>query len=75
MHHANCCRCNNDKFQNGDLVYVSMADLSLPKGQAKKLLLKYIGPFKILDAWMDTSSYQVELPAQLCVRCLHDRFH
>jgi len=75
MHHANRRRRNDDEFQNGELVYVSTADLSLPKGRAKKLLPKYISPFKILDARTDTSSYQVELPAQLCTRRLHDRFH
>ncbi len=59
----------------GDLAYVSSSDLSLPKGRASKLLLKYIGPFKVLDANLSTSSYKIELPAQLRARHLHDRFH
>jgi hypothetical protein len=59
----------------GDLVYVSTADLSLPKGRATKLLLKYVGPFKVLDAQSSTSNYKIELPAQLQARHLHDRFH
>jgi hypothetical protein len=29
---------------------VSTADLSLPKGRAIKLLPKYVGPFRVLDA-------------------------
>jgi len=33
----------------GKLVYISMKNLSLPKGQASKLLPKYIGPYKILE--------------------------
>ena len=49
----------------GDLVYVSTADLSLPKGRASTLLPKYVGPFKILDAQPSVLTYKVELPTQL----------
>jgi hypothetical protein len=31
-HHANHHRCDSDKFATGNLVYISTADLSLPKG-------------------------------------------
>ncbi|KZT40049.1 hypothetical protein SISSUDRAFT_970661, partial [Sistotremastrum suecicum HHB10207 ss-3] len=34
-------------FALGDLVYVSTAHLSLPKGRARKLVPKYVGPFPI----------------------------
>ena len=71
-HNANCHQCHEDLFMVGDLAYVSSSDLSLPKGRASKLLLKYIGPFKVLDANPSTSSYKIELPAQLWVRHLHD---
>ena len=74
-HYANRHRRNDDEFRTGDLVYVSTTDLLLPKGRASKLLPKYVGPFKITDASLKTSSYQVELPAQLRARHLHDRFH
>lgn len=74
-HNANRRRRDDDKFREGDLVYVSTSDLSLPKGRATKLLPKYIGPFKILDAQTSTSSYRIELPTQLRARRLHDRFH
>jgi hypothetical protein len=74
-HQANHCRCKDDTFTVGDLVYVSSADLLLPKGHAVKLLPKYIGPFKVIDAQSSTSNYHVELLAQLQVRNLHDRFH
>ena len=74
-HNANRRRRDDDEFKDGDLVYVSTEDLSLPKGRATKLLPKYVGPFKILDAQTSTSSYRVELPARLRARRLHDRFH
>jgi len=74
-HHANRRRREDDTFAAGDLVYVSTADLSLPRGRAAKLLPKYVGPFKVLDAQSSTSTYKIELPAQLRARNLHDRFH
>jgi hypothetical protein len=74
-HNANRHRRQDDTFEPGDLVFVSTADLSLPKGRAIKLLPKYVGPFRVLDARPDTSNYKIELPARLRARNLHDRFH
>ena len=71
-HNANRHRRHEDLFTVGDLVYVSSSDLSLPKGQASKLLPKYIGPFRVLEANPSTSSYKIKLPAQLWARHLHD---
>jgi hypothetical protein len=65
MYHANHRHQEDNSFTVGDLVYVSSADLSLPKGCASKLLPKYVSPFKVLDAQQSTSSYKVELPDQL----------
>jgi len=75
MHNANHHRREGDTFTAGDLVFVSTADLSLPKGRAHKLLPKFVGPFKILDAQPSTSTYRVELPAQLRAQNLHNQFH
>jgi hypothetical protein len=74
-HNANCLRHKDDTFVVDDLVFMSTADLSLPKGWARKLLPKYVGPFKILDAYQSTSSYKIELLAQLQAQNLHDQFH
>jgi hypothetical protein len=75
MHQVNRHQCKDDTFAQGDLVYVSTADLSLPKGRATKLLLKYVSPFKVLDVQLSTSNYKIELLAQLRARHLHDCFH
>jgi hypothetical protein len=75
MHHANHRRRKDDSFEVSNLVYVSTADLSLPKGRATKLLPKYIGLFKVLEAHQSTSSYRVELPTLLHAQNLHDRLH
>lgn len=47
-HDANCRRCMTP-FVNGDLCYVSTANISFPKGYARKFVPKYIGPYKILE--------------------------
>lgn len=35
-------------FAEGDLVYISTANLRLPKGRVRKLAQRYVGPYKIL---------------------------
>lgn len=74
-HHANRRHHKENAFTVGDSIFVSTLDLSLPKGHAMKLLLKYVSPFKILEAHPNTSTYKVELPTQLKAQNLHDRFH
>jgi hypothetical protein len=74
-YHANSCHYEDDYFAVGDLVYISTADLLLPKGQASKLLPKFIGPFKVLEAYLTTLSYMVELLTLFCVHNLHNKLH
>ncbi|KAI0057645.1 hypothetical protein BV25DRAFT_1762040, partial [Artomyces pyxidatus] len=47
-HNANKARRSEHDFDEGDLVYVSTENLSLPKGRANKLLPKFIGPFAVI---------------------------
>jgi hypothetical protein len=75
MHYTNRRCAQDDTFVAGNLVYVSTSDLSLPKGRAAKLLPKYIGLFKIIDACPEVSAYTVELPTQLRAHRLHNRFY
>ncbi|KJA15262.1 hypothetical protein HYPSUDRAFT_98629, partial [Hypholoma sublateritium FD-334 SS-4] len=35
-------------FQEQDLVYISTKNISFPKGLARKLIPKFIGPYRIL---------------------------
>ena len=64
-----------DKIQAEDLVYVSTENLNLPKGRARKLLLKFIGPYKVLKAEPQMSTYMLELPAELVACHIHPKFH
>lgn len=74
-HYANQRRREEPKITEGDLVYLSTKNLSLPKGRARKLLPKYIGPYKVEKARPETSDYQLELPEALAKRHLHPVFH
>ncbi|KZV83982.1 hypothetical protein EXIGLDRAFT_624945 [Exidia glandulosa HHB12029] len=47
----------------------------MPKGRARSLIPKFIGPYKILAADPATSSYKIELPDELENRRVHPRFH
>lgn len=61
-------------FIEGDLVYLLTVNLSLPKGQARKLSPKYIGPYRILRDYHNNLSL-LDLPAKLKQRGLHPAFH
>lgn len=48
----------------GDLVYLSTRNLTLPKGWSKKLLPRYVGPYKILSI-KDNITIKLDLPEEL----------
>ncbi len=62
-------------FKVGGLAYLSTTNLSLPKGRARKLLPKFIGPYRIIAANPRTSTYTLELPPDLRARGIHPTFH
>ena len=61
-------------FVVGDLAYLSTKNLSLPKGRSRKLFPKYIGPFRILQDF-GNSTFRLELPADLRRRGVQSSFH
>ncbi len=50
-------------------------ELNLPKGQAKKLLPLFIGPYEVLNAYTDSSTYTLKLPPELEKRGIYSMFH
>src|SRR6266700_1424355 len=72
---ANKRRCPDLPLEKGELAYLSMDKLNLPKGRAGKLMLLYIGLYKILEAFPETSNYILKLPPQLEQHGVHPRFH
>ena len=50
-------------------------NLSLPKGQAKKLLPKIIGPYKIVEVHTAASTVTLDLPPELTAQRVHPMFY
>jgi hypothetical protein len=51
-------------FDEGDLVYISMKNITLKKGLARKLAPKFIGPYRILDKY-ENNLFKIDLPSEL----------
>ena len=63
--HANKkCRAS-DLYHVEDHMYLSTQNLTLPKGRVRKLVPKYIGPYKIVKAHNKASTVTLELPPAL----------
>ena len=62
-------------FHENDMVYLSTKSLVLPRGQAKKLMLRFLGPYRILKVMNDSSNVPLELPPELKDRRISPTFH
>ena len=74
-YHANSRRRKEHSYQIGDKVWLSTENLTMLKGQVKKLLPKFIGPFRITQVDLKTSNYCLELPNETILRWIHNNFH
>ena len=63
--HANKKHHASDLYHVGDHVYQSTQNLTLPKGRARKLMPKYIGPYKVVKAHNKASTVMLKLPPAL----------
>jgi hypothetical protein len=61
-------------FVVDDLIYISTKNLSFKKGLARKLSPKYIGPYRILKDF-GNSSFLIDLPPSLKQRGVHPVYH
>ena len=62
-------------YKEGDLVYLSTKNISLPKGLARKLAPKYLGPFAISRILKEGATYQLDLSEELLKRGINPAFH
>ena len=63
--HANKKHCTSDVYHVGDHMYLSTQNLTLPKGRARKLVPKYIGPYKVVKAHNKASTVCSSSPQRL----------
>ena len=75
MHHSNKHRNPSVQYQPDNLVYLSMKNLTLPKGRARKLVPRFIGPYKVLKLINDSWNITIELPQELKDRRISPTFH
>ena len=61
-------------FKDGDFVYLSTKNISYEKGLARKLIPKFIGPYKIAKDF-GNYSFKLEFPMHLKRRGIHDVYH
>src|ERR1700683_1503520 len=68
-------RAEEKSFQIGDMAYLSTVNLNLPKRRARKLVPKYIDPFKVTNVFPESSNYELELSEELIARRIYPKFH
>ena len=73
--HANRKCRTSDEYKQGDRVYLSTQNLTLPKGRARKLVPKFIGPYTVKEAHNAASTVTLELPPELTKRRISPTFH
>ena len=57
------------------MVYLSTKNLALCKGWARKLMPRFLGPYRVLKAMNDSSNVTIELPPKLRDRRISPTFH
>ena len=68
-------KCAPATYKIGDLVYISTKNISLPKGRARKLAPKFLGPFEITRILKEGATYQLALSEELLERGINPSFH
>ena len=62
-------------FNEGDLIYLSTKNIFLPKGRARKLAPKYLGPFQISKVLKEGATYQLGLSDKLIKQGINNLFY
>jgi hypothetical protein len=74
-HYSNKHRSPGVQYHPNDMVYLSTKNLTLPKNRARKLMPRFIGPYKVLKAMNDSSNDTIELHPKLINRRISPTFH
>ena len=57
------------------MVYLSTKNPVFPRGWARKLMCRFLGPYRVLKAMNDSSNLIIELPPELKDRRISPMFH
>jgi hypothetical protein len=74
-HQANKRRRTEPIIKAGSKVYLSTQNLNLLKGRVRKLLLKFLGPYEVLDCHHNKSTYTIDILSEMRKRNIHPTFH
>ena len=75
MHYSNKHRRPGVIYHENNMVYLPTKNLALPKGWARKLMPRFLGPYKFLKAMNDSLNVTLELPPELRDRRISPTFH
>jgi hypothetical protein len=75
MFHANRKHHGSKIYVVDDHIYLSTQNLTLPKGRARKLVPRYIGPYRVTKAHNKASTATLKLPEDLKNRRVSPTFH
>ena len=75
VHYSNKHQKPSVIYHENDLVYLSTKNLDLPKGRARKLMPRFLGPYKVLKAMNDSSNVTIELLPELKYGRTSPMFH
>ena len=68
-------KCWPATCQEGEYVYLSTKNLTMPKGRARKLVPKFLGLFHIVKVIVEGATYKLDLPHEMIARGLVNVFH
>jgi hypothetical protein len=73
--HTNWKHHESEIYAVDDRVYLSTRNLTLPKGRARMLVPRYIGPYHVTEAHNKASTVTLELPDDLRNQHVSPTFH
>jgi hypothetical protein len=74
-YYADRRQCKEPDIKVDNLVYLSTKSMAMPKGRARKLMPKFIKPYKVIKTYPETSNYMLELLPELTKRRVYLKYH
>ena len=75
MHYSNKHQRLSVIYHENDMVYLSTKNLALPRGWARKLMPRFLGPYRVLKVMNDSLNVTIELPPELRDRRISPTLH